>query len=389
MANQMMTSDIFKNLAKVNKPHCISIFIPTHRAGQEVNQNIDQKNLKNQVKQVRSELEEWPLKPGVADALLAPVEELLNNDEFWTFQSDGLAIFRNQDRFEYYEVPVFFEAFNYVADHFYLKPLVPYLNQNERFFLLALSLHEVKFYEGFAHSLDQIEVDDLLPERIEKEVGYDFRQKYLQFRSGQTGAGQAIFHGHGEGKDDNKNEILKYFRAVNNGIYKLIRNENAPLILATVDYLVPIYKEANDYKYLFDKFIAGNPDHEDPGLLHEKAMELLNGVFDKQKQEKLAAFEQALGNNLASYKENEIIPAAINQRIDTLFVKNREELPGMYNKATNDIITEETKTKHNADLMNLAVVHTILNNGNVYLMDEDEMPEKTSKLNAIFRYNIK
>lgn len=386
MAEQILSLGKFKSLAQVNEPHCISIFIPTHRAGEEVNKKIDEKNLKNQVKEVRHKLESWQLPNNEIDELLKPVEDLISDTRFWKYQSDGLAIFRNHNRFEYFTLPVYFEEFNYLSDHFYLKPVIPYLNQDERFYLLALSLHEVKFYEGFAHRIDELEVEGLLPERLEKVIGYDYKQKYLQFRSGQTGADQTMFHGHGEGKDDNRAEILKFFRAVNDGIHEILRAEKVPLILATVDYLHPIYKEANTYKYLHDKFIAGNPEHEDPVLLHEKALKLLEGVFGKQKRETTDKFEKALSDNLASYKVNEIVPAAINQRVDTLFVRNLEEVWGMFDRENNTVIIEDFKTKHNAGLMNMAAVHTILNNGNVYLMDEDEIPENTGEMNALFRY---
>ena len=386
MAEEILTLKKFKELAQVNEPHCISIFIPTHRAGEEVNEMLDQKKLKNRLKEVRHELESWQLHNNEIDRLLKPVDDLISDTGFWKYQSDGLAIFLNHNRFEYYTLPVFFDEFNYISDHFYLKPVIPYLNQDERFYLLALSLHEVKFYEGFAHRLDELKVEDILPERLEKVIGYDYRQKYLQFRSGQTGADQTMFHGHGEGKDDNRAEIFKFFRAVNDGLHEILNEEKVPLILATVDYLHPIYKEANTYKYLHNKFIAGNPEQEDPVLLHEKSLELLNGIFDQQKREKLAKFEKALSDDLASYKGNEIVPAAINQRIDTLFARNLAEAWGMFDRKKNDVITEEFKTRHNAGLMNMAAVHTILNNGNVYLMEKDEMPEKSGVMNAIFRY---
>jgi hypothetical protein len=37
-------------------------------------------------------------------------------------------------------------------------------------------------------------------------------------------------------------------------------------------------------------------------------------------------------------------------------------------------------------LLNMAAVHTILNNGSAYVIDKDKMPEPSSKLNAIFRF---
>lgn len=382
-----ITKDHFKELAVINKPHCISIFIPTHRAGKEVNEKIDQIDLKNQVQEIKKELEKWQLDPKDISHLLAPVNELVEDTTFWNNQSDGLAIFRHHDLFEVYTLPVYFTDYYYLSDHFYLKPLVPYLNDDARFYMLSLSLSSVKFFECFPHHITEIEVQDLLPEKLEEEVGYDYTEKHLQFRSGQVGDGSyAMYHGHGAGTDDEKKEILKFMRAVNKGIMQFLHDKKSPLIIATVDYLYPIYKEANHYKYLWDDFIAGNPEYEEPVALHEKGKYMLDNHFYQHKKKMLNAFEHTLSSNLASYKEDEIIPAAYNQRIDTLFVKNNQEKWGIYNKENNTIIPREKQSQFKTDLLNFATVNTILNGGDVYLTEPEEMPHPDSNLNAIFRF---
>jgi hypothetical protein len=69
----IITNEKLKELAQINEPHCISIFIPTNRAGQEVNQNMDQKNLKNKIKEVKHKLESYSLKEREIDKLLEPL----------------------------------------------------------------------------------------------------------------------------------------------------------------------------------------------------------------------------------------------------------------------------------------------------------------------------
>jgi len=378
--------ETFKELARVNKPHCISIFIPTHRMGMEVNEMIDQKNLKNKIKEVRKELKNYQPDKKETDHLLKPIEALVDDNGFWKHQSDGLAIFRNHDEFTYFTIQVYFDPYVYVDNHFYLKPLLPYINDDDSFYLLALSLNGARLFEGFPNRIEELIVEDALPGEPEEVLGYDFKEKNLQFRTGQAGNNQTIYHGHGKGKEDEKTEILKYFRAINDGVMQILQGSNIPLLLAAVDYLVPIYREVNDYKHLEQEFISGNPEYEDPVLLHEKARKILKGYFNRKRIEKLTAFEQALANAKVSYKEEEIVPAAINQQIDTIFIRNREELWGFYDKSTNKIITRDEKNGQISCLLNMAAVHTILNNGSAYLMDKDKMPEPNSRLNAIFRF---
>jgi hypothetical protein len=381
-----LSIDQFKNLAQINKPHCISIFIPTHRMGKEVMEMHDQKNLKNRLKEVREELDTYQLDKKKADQLLKPIETLVEDNGFWKHQSDGLAIFRNNDHFLHFTIPVYFDEFTYVNDHFYLKPLLPYINDDDKFYLLALSLSGAKLFEGFPHRIDELESEDLFPERPEEVLGYDFKEKNLQFRSGQAGNKQAMYHGHGKGKEDEKSEIIKYFRDINEGVMKILKTKRVPLLIAAVDYLIPLYREVNSYKYLEQEFIAGNPEHEDPVLLHEKAREILKVHFNRKPSEKASAFEQALSDAKASYREEEIVPGAINQKVDTLFIRNGEELWGVFDKNTNAIVIRNEKRGQNSCLLNMAAIHTILNNGSAYLLDAEKMPEPNSKLNAIFRF---
>ncbi|MBE0662978.1 MAG: hypothetical protein IH597_10990 [Bacteroidales bacterium] len=381
-----ITIDKFKELATVHEPHCISIFIPAHKAGQEVNQMLDKKNMKNQVKRVRARLESYKLKNQEIDKILQPVVKLVENNGFWKQQSNGLAVFRNASLFHYFTLPVEFEENIYVADHFNLKPLMPYLNDNGRFYILSLSLGSVKLFECHPHRIEELVLGEMLPKNMEEVVGSDMKEKNLQFRTGQTGTNQALFHGHGAGKEDGKEEIIKYFRAINEGVLKVLQQKSDPLIVAAVDFLVPLYREVNAYKNLENEFIAGNPEHEQPTLLHEKARLLLKDYFNSRRKEKSTAFEQAISNEKASVNAADIIPAAVHQRIDTLFICKGSEMWGTFDEANNEINIQDKIAEQSVCLLNMAAVNTILNNGTVFFMDPEKMPDPNTELNAIFRF---
>lgn len=61
---------------------------------------------------------------------------------------------------------------------------------------------------------------------------------------GMSGDSSATFHGQGGGSDESaKNELLRYFHLVADGLTEFLQGEQAPLVLAGVEYLLPIYKE--------------------------------------------------------------------------------------------------------------------------------------------------
>ncbi len=382
-----ITVDRLKELAMMNDPYCISFFLPTHRSGKEVTEMIDQKVLKQQVKEINKRLKSDKLEENEIKDILEPAKKLSEDSGFWKHQSDGLAIFRNKKLFEYYKLPVCFEPYTHIADHFYLTPLVYYINNTGKFYLLALSLSDVRVYECFSNQIRELKTEGPIPEKLEDVVGFDYQEKSLQFRKGQTGFNQTMYHGHGRANEEEKKlEILKFFREVNKGLIKILKDQEAPLVIATVDYLMPIYKQVNSYRNLLDDFVAGNPEHENPGKLQEKASIIVESYFKKERITKVKAYELALSNHKASSSEDEIITAAINKRIDTLFIRRGEEIWGTYEKNTNKIIYLSRDNDRGVYLINMAAMNTILNNGKVIIAKPDEMPEPGAKLNALLRF---
>ncbi|MDX1477448.1 MAG: hypothetical protein R3301_07050, partial [Saprospiraceae bacterium] len=191
----IITREIFAELAKVRNDHCVSLFIPTHRAGQEVLQKVDAIKLKNQLAAVRTTLEEEGMSVRDIDHLLAPATKLVDDQEFWHHQSDGLAIFLAPGFAKHLTLPLAFEAFYYIGKSFYLKPLMPMFTGDGRFFILALESEQVRMYEATRHSIADVIIKDLVPSDPGEVVGYDHEETQLQFRSQQEGQGNAIYHG--------------------------------------------------------------------------------------------------------------------------------------------------------------------------------------------------
>ena len=59
----LITKKEIADLHDVNQDHCISIFIPTHRAGEKVLQEEDALLLKNQLKETKNKLSQKGLIP--------------------------------------------------------------------------------------------------------------------------------------------------------------------------------------------------------------------------------------------------------------------------------------------------------------------------------------
>ncbi len=388
----ILTKEQFEELAKFDSNPCVSIFIPTVRAGKDVLEEKDKINLKSQWKKAVEELKNMGYPQDKIDKMGKPVFDLMDDRDFWRHQSDGLALFLADGFSRQYTLPIYFEAYTYVADHFYLKPLVPMFNGDGRFFLLHLQLDKVKLYEATQYSIGEVEIGDLTPDQLEDRVGYDYEEKNSKHKtqrsSGGAGAeGSSTQHGYEAANRDRKNEILRFFRAVDKGIYEVLNNESVPLIVACQDSFFPIYKEASRYKNLYPKPVPGNPeaDHESIFSLHAAALDTLEPHFRKEREEKMAQFND-LNPSRTSTSVSDIIPAIYEGKVDTLFLQNREDIWGNYNENMASVDVHEEKRNGSLSLMNLAAVKVVEQNGTVYLIEEEFMPNKKSKMNAVYRY---
>ena len=381
----ILEKEQFESLSQFKNNPCISIFIPTERAGKEVLNEKDRIHLKSEWKKVSEKLKDMNLPSDKIEKIGKPIEDLIEDTNFWRHQSDGLAIFAADGYFEKFTVPVNFEAFNYFSDHFYLKPLIPFFNGDGRFYILSLQIFGVKLYEATRYSVGEVYVEDLTPSRLEDRVGYDYEQKNSQHETQNEITGTTVRSSFGN-ENQEKNEYLRFFRAVDKGLHKLLRDERVPLVVACQDYLFPLYKEANTYQHLFEQSVPGNPDDYDSMLaLHSAALEVLNPYFDKEKDQKMEQFRE-MNPSRTSTMVSEIIPAIFQGKVDTLFLQNREDIWGKFNEPMASVEIEDSQDNGNISLMNLAAVKVIEQGGQVFLIEDQFMPDKSSKMNAVFRY---
>jgi hypothetical protein len=376
------SKDELKALLGKRKGLCVSIFMPAFRTGAESQQN--QIRMRNLLRGAEERLLAGGLRPQEVKQLLEPAQALQGNVLFWRRQSDGLALFLARDLFRCFRLPETFDEIIAVADHFHIKPLLPLLGRDRRFYILALSQKEVRLLEGTRHHVEEIELESV-PKNLSVALQYDDPEKQVRFRAGAPGGGSSMVSGHGAEIDDTKENLLKYFRMIDRGLRDLLREERVPLILAGVEYLFPIYREANTYPHLLDGGITGNPQGSSAEALYRLALEQVAPFFRKAEEDALAQYRQSSGTGLTSSDLGQIVPASLHGRIGLLFVASGRGQWGTFS-AENDAVEVHPERKENSeDLVEMAAVQTFLNGGEVFTLPQGEMPD-TRDLVAVFRY---
>ncbi len=376
----------FESLANHRADFCISIYLPMDLKGREQNKHLAQARLKQCLKDVQTDLVEMNISAEVISGLLQPVEALLTNVGLWRNPSEGLAIFLSPEmEMQYHLLPLEFERQANADRYFHLIPLVPLFHTDGNYYLLELSQDYICLYEASRNVFRKLHLEHEAPGQLEDAVGYDFEQKQLQFRSGQGSQG-GLFHGHGSGKDDERKEVITFLRMVDESVTRKITDSKAPLVLSCVDELVPLYAQVNSFSHLYEKHVSGDPEFKKDDQRHRESWEVIAPYFKKTREEKQTAFREMFHTQKVAVAVEDIVPAAINGKVDTLFVARGEAVYGSYDESKNTISLDRTKSNTNTSLTELAVVNTFLQGGRVYILPREEMPDKETPMNALYRY---
>ena len=385
----ILTRAELKQLMSNKQEWCVSIYMSTHRTGPETQQ--DPIRLKNLLKEAENQLSSRGVSTRDVQEILEPASNLLQDLDFWQHQSDGLAIFLSTNGVRRYRLPLNFEEFVAVEDHFYVKPLMPLFTGDGQFYILALSKNDIRLMNGTHYNVSEVDIGQLVG-NLDEAIPSDNHQVNIQHHtSGSTGSasgGQsATFHGHGGGDGSDKDDLLRYFHLVDDALTEFLQGDEVPLVLAGVEYLLPIYKEANTYLNLVDSVITGNPDLLSVEELHKGAWEILGPVFQEAQDGAIAHYKQLAGQASEQVADTleKIIPAAMNGRVEVLFVSAGMQQWGVFKPATNKIELHDQKESGDEHLVDLAVVQTYLKGGTVYVVEPEKVPSGTHAA-AVLRY---
>jgi hypothetical protein len=257
---------------------------------------------------------------------------------------------------------------------------------NSSFYVLALSQKEVRLLHGSQQTASNMTSENI-PQGI-SNMSTSEKEKNLQFHtktSSRSGKRKAMFHGHGAGNDDSNSVITEYFRNINKEVLKII-GDDAPLFLAAVDYLHPLYRKVNSYQNLQDQGVLGNPEEFSDAELVEKASELHKPLVEDEIRNSFSEYMSLKSSGMASSEDKTIIKAAYQGRIKTLFLDNETTCYGRFDEDSHEVVcqAENDNEREHEDLSNFAALYTLLNKGKVFPFSHDH--DSKTKMAAVFRY---
>ena len=382
---------IFKNdieeLIIENDAPCISLYMPT---GRKAGNNVKKMKIrmKNLIKKAEKELEKkWNLSSKETKNFLEELYNLLENRNFWFNQSLGLAVYISRDKFEYYRLPIHFREDINISQNFSIKQLLPEIFEDRKFYILAISKNNNRFFESTRDNIREIELENS-PASIEDTLKYDDPEKTIQYHSNSRD-GSAIYHGQGAADEDNEEDFMRYLREIDEAVSHYLHNRKDPLVVMSVEEVFPLYKKANSVNNLLGQYIKGSPDKISKAKIQSKAWEVVKPHIENYKKKAVNKYKDALGTDKTSTDFRDIVKNAFYGKLDSLFIVSNTEKRGFFDHETEEVheigevkVGQKYKTD---DLYNQAAVNTIINGGEVYILKREEMPVK-GEIAAIYRY---
>lgn len=360
------TREQIQALSTPREGPCVSIHMPVHRAGADM--QGDPVMLRNLLRRADTMLADADGDPEMRTGMMGKAAALGAESMAHARDGESIVLFVDPSGGAAMHLPFTVAPDVHLSDRFHLIPLLPLLRGEGTFYLLTLSHNGVVLYHGTRVGIEQMELVDT-PTNLAEALRSDVAERQLQLHSSgrHAGGGGAIFHGNGGTEHDSKENLLKYFRMVDKGVRHAIPAGNAPLLLAGVDYLLPIYRQANHYPMLLDGGITGSPDAIQQRELHAAAWARVTPSFQREPDEFAEKMRAMLGTGLASVSDDEIAAAARDGRVSHLFV------------APERIGSDEPRRER----VNRMVADTLAAHGSVFAVGAVR-PE--SAVGALFRY---
>src|SRR5262245_6464364 len=253
----------------------VTLYLPTTPV--TPNSQADHTAIKNLTGEALSQLVDYNKREVLA--IEEPLQDLLDDDGFWEFQANSLAVFVTPENLHTFRLPNRLQPIVDVSDRFHVKPLLRAITIPQSAFVLALAQNSVRVIEVTA-DMPAFEVKVAgMPKDAASAVG----KASIKDRSPS---------GRIQGSEGMKVRLAQYARQVDLALRDILGGRETPLILAAAEPLRSIYRAVQSSPHLATTALITNPE----ALSDAELAAAARGILDELFREELAGirllFEQ-------------------------------------------------------------------------------------------------
>lgn len=350
----------------------VSIYLPTTPITPEA--DADRIAFKNLAAAALEQLEANGAGTTEREAIEEALEDLHDDDEFWTLQAHSLAVFADPSGLRSFRLPNRLTEALQVSDRYYVKPLLRTVTFPQTAFVLALAEGSVRLLEVTPDlPVFEVRVPDL-PASAAGAAG----------KSSITDRSPARRL---QGSEGRKTLVRSYARAVDSALRPVLVGQEVPLILAAAEPIDAIFRSVNSYPHLAERSVEGSPESFGDTELGEAAREVLDGVYAEQLRELAESFDQRSAAGRTAIEINDLGRAATFGAVETLFVDIDAKLPGTIDDESGAVTLDDPEQGDDHGVVDELCRRVILADGTVLAVRAPEVPGGGPAA-AILRYPV-
>jgi len=350
----------------------VSIYLATTTQTQSIDQARTQ--LGNLLKQTVEQLEAAGVSKRTIAALEEHIHDLQDDDEFWRFQANSLAIFITPDSLRSFRLPTHLHDMVQVSDRFHLKPLLRATSVGQHAFVLALEENAVRLIEVSADlPAAEVRVPDMPRDAASFAGTANVNSRsYAQRKGG--GEGQKVM-------------LRAYARKIDAVLRPVLTGRNEPLILAATEPMNSIFRTVCSFGGLAAQGIAASPSRMKPSELAEAARPILDDLHATLLSDLRGLYKTRENEGRATTQVARAARAATFGAVETLLIDMDEVIPGVVDETTGEISLVDTESAASYGVVDEIAARVILSGGQVLAVRRADIPDSAS-LAAILRYAI-
>ena len=284
----MISREQLTALAGVEAAPAISIYLPTHTKGREVRQ--DPIRFKNAIDRVSEQLVEAGHRRPDAEALLSEARRLLDDQEFWRHQGLGLAVFVARDLLQIHKLPQEMPEMQRIGPRPHIKPLLPLLADDGRFYVLTAQADDTRLYVGSRHGLAEVEAD--IPRSVadvSAETDYESTRHASPPARPRTAGhiGMPASQNFGEDPEEQrKTQFVEHLRRVHSALERHLGGDRAPIVLVGQPEIQGHLRALAKNITFHEEGVQADPNSLDEEQLHARALTgWCNRMFGRRARE--------------------------------------------------------------------------------------------------------
>jgi len=383
----VLNDAVLPELIAAQQAPCLSLYQPTHRTHPaNAQDHIRFGNLLKKLEE--SLLLNYPNEKTAA--MLKPFKALVDDNEFWKYNLDGLAVFAAPGFFKVVRMQRPVSELVVAANSFHLKPLRRALQTVDRFHVLGLAMDRIVLFEGNRDALDELKPAEGVPLTITDALGEELTEKHQTVasyggRGGNGGAGE-MRHGHGGKSDEMDKDVERFFRTVDRAITEHhTKPSGHSLVLAALPEHQAVFRRVSHNARLLQEAVAIDPTGVDPDKLRRLVWEAVEPRYHAHVRTLVEQFGTAKAQGLGSDDLMDVAEAAAAGRVGTVLVDADQAIAGRLDTTTGKVIFDSLLDPRVDDLLDELSELVAERGGTVMVVPGEVMPTKTG-VAATYRY---